>query len=60
MNKQTLPAEIGKLFSLLYDGEGELLARIAQENLRRGQSYPPVVPEQTSDSSAEESETPSR
>ena len=34
MNKQKMPAEIGKLFGLLYDGESELLVRIASENLK--------------------------
>jgi hypothetical protein len=35
MNKQKMPAEIGKLFGLLYDGESELLIRIASENLKK-------------------------
>ena len=30
-----MPAEIGKLFGLLYDGESELLVRIASENLKK-------------------------
>ena len=37
MNKQKLPAEIGKLFGLLYDGESEMLVRIASENLKKQQ-----------------------
>ena len=37
MNKQKMPAEIGKLFGLLYDGESELLVRIASENLKKQQ-----------------------
>ena len=32
MNKQKMPVEIGKLFGLLYDGESEMLVRIASEN----------------------------
>ena len=35
MNKGKMPAEIGKLFGLLYDGESELLVRIASENLKK-------------------------
>ena len=38
MNKQKMPAEIGKLFGLLYDGESELLVRIASENLKKQQT----------------------
>jgi len=38
MNKQKMPAEIGKLFGLLYDGESELLVRIASENLKKKQT----------------------
>jgi hypothetical protein len=38
MNKQKMPAEIGKLFGLLYDGESELLVRIAIENLKKQQT----------------------
>ena len=37
MNKQKLPVEIGKLFGLLYDGESEMLVRIASENLKKQQ-----------------------
>ena len=37
MNKQKLPAEIGKLFGLPYDGENEMLVRIASENLKKQQ-----------------------
>ena len=37
MNKQKMPVEIGKLFGLLYDGESEMLVRIASENLKRHQ-----------------------
>ena len=33
-----MPAEIGKLFGLLYDGESELLVRIASENLKKQQT----------------------
>ena len=35
MNEGKMPAEIGKLFGLLYDGESELLVRIASENLKK-------------------------
>lgn len=35
MNKGEMPAEIGKLFGLFYDGESELLVRIASENLKK-------------------------
>ena len=35
INKQKMPAEIGKLFGLLYDGESEMLVRIASENLKK-------------------------
>ena len=38
MNKQKMPAEIGKLFGLLYDGESELLVRIACENSKKQQT----------------------
>ena len=38
MNKQKMPAEIGKLFGLLYDGESELLVRIASENFKKQQT----------------------
>ena len=38
MNKQKMPAEIGKFFGLLYDGESELLVRIASENLKKQQT----------------------
>ena len=38
MNKQKMPAEIGKLFGLLYDGESELLVRIGSENLKKQQT----------------------
>ena len=38
MNKGKMPAEIGKLFGLLYDGESELLVRIASENLKKQQT----------------------
>ena len=38
MNKEKMPAEIGKLFGLLYDGESELLVRIASENLKKQQT----------------------
>ena len=38
INKQKMPAEIGKLFGLLYDGESELLVRIASENLKKKQT----------------------
>ena len=38
MNKGEMPAEIGKLFGLLYDGESELLVRIASENLKKQQT----------------------
>ena len=38
MNKQKMPAEIGKLFGLLYDGESELLVRIASENVKKQQT----------------------
>ena len=37
MNKQKMPVEIGKLFGLLYDGESEMLVRIASENLKKQQ-----------------------
>ena len=37
MNKQKMPVEIGKLFGLLYDGESEMLVRIASENLKKRQ-----------------------
>ena len=37
MNKQKMPVEIGKLFGLLYDGECEMLVRIASENLKKQQ-----------------------
>jgi hypothetical protein len=37
MNKQKMPAEFGKLFGLLYDGESEMLVRIASENLKTHQ-----------------------
>ena len=33
-----MPAEIGKLFGLFYDGESELLVRIASENLKKQQT----------------------
>jgi len=38
MNEQKMPAEIGKLFGLLYDGESELLVRIASENVKKQQT----------------------
>ena len=38
MNKGKMPAEIGKLFGLFYDGESELLVRIASENLKKQQT----------------------
>ena len=38
MNKGKMPAEIGKLFGLLYDGERELLVRIACENSKKQQT----------------------
>ena len=38
MNKGKMPAEIVKLFGLLYDGESELLVRIAGENLKKQQT----------------------
>ena len=38
MNKEKMPAEISKLFGLLYDGESELLVRIASENLKQQQT----------------------
>ena len=38
INKEKMPAEIGKLFGLLYDGESELLVRIASENLKKQQT----------------------
>ena len=38
MNKGKMPSEIGKLFGLLYDGESELLVRIASENLKKQQT----------------------
>ena len=38
MKKGKMPAEIGKLFGLLYDGESELLVRIASENLKKQQT----------------------
>ena len=38
MNKGKMPAEIGKLFGLLCDGESELLVRIASENLKKQQT----------------------
>ena len=34
MNEGKMPAEIGKLFGLLYDVESEFLVRIASENLK--------------------------
>ena len=37
VNKQKMPVEIGKLFGLLYDGESEMLVRIASENLKKQQ-----------------------
>ena len=37
INKQKMPVEIGKLFGLLYDGESEMLVRIASENLKKQQ-----------------------
>ena len=37
MNKQKMPMELGKLFGLLYDGESEMLVRIASENLKKQQ-----------------------
>ena len=37
MNKQKMPVQIGKLFGLLYDGESEMLVRIASENLKKQQ-----------------------
>ena len=38
MNKQKMPAEIGKPFGLLYDGESELPVRIAIENSKKQQT----------------------
>ena len=38
MNEGKMPAEIGKLFGLLYDGESEFLVRIASENLKKQQT----------------------
>ena len=38
MNEGKMPAEIGKLFGLLYDGENEFLVRIASENLKKQQT----------------------
>ena len=38
MNKGKMPTEIGKFFGLLYDGESELLVRIASENLKKQQT----------------------
>ena len=38
MNKQKMPAEINKLFGLLYDGESELPVRIAIENSKKQQT----------------------
>ena len=38
INKGKISAEIGKLFGLLYDGESELLVRIASENLKKQQT----------------------
>ena len=38
MNEGKMPAEIGKLFGLLYDGESQLLVRIASENLKKQQT----------------------
>ena len=38
MNKGKMPAEIGKLFGLLYERESELLVRIASENLKKQQT----------------------
>ena len=38
INMGKMPAEIGKLFGLLYDGESELLVRIASENLKKQQT----------------------
>ena len=40
MNKQKMPAEIGKLFRLLYDGESEVLVRIAIENSKKQRANP--------------------
>ena len=37
MNKQKMPAEIGKPFGLIYDGKSEMLVRIASENLKKQQ-----------------------
>ena len=38
MNKQKMPAEIGKPFGLIYDGKSEMLVRIASENLKKQQT----------------------
>ena len=38
MNEGKMPAEIGKLFGLLYDVESEFLVRIASENLKKQQT----------------------
>ena len=38
INKGKMPAEIVKLFGLLYDRESELLVRIAGENLKKQQT----------------------
>ena len=38
MNKGEMPAEIGKLFGLLYDVESELVIRISSENLKQQQT----------------------
>ena len=38
MNKGKMSAEIGKLFGLFYDGESELLVRIASKNLKKQQT----------------------
>ena len=38
MNEGKMPAEIGKLFGLLNDGESEFLVRTASENLKKQQT----------------------
>ena len=38
INKGKMPAEIVKLFGLLYDRESEFLVRIAGENLKKQQT----------------------
>ena len=38
MNEGKMPAEISKLFGLLYDVESEFLVQIASENLKKQQT----------------------